>query len=73
MDVSLPDTDYPLYCITAIAMNPSKKRKGLGSQVLQQLIRLPKFNQSNTWIAHVATDNIGGIRFLRKMVGSDCR
>ena len=64
--VSLSSNTFPQHCILAIAIHPSQKGKGLGSQILKQLMELAWFDKSKTWIAHVDEKNKGGIRFFEK-------
>lgn len=66
VEISLPTKDYPENCITAIATNPQKKRMGIGTAVLKQLLKSDKFADSNIWIAHVAPDNVAAISFFEK-------
>ena len=59
VQIGLPEKEYPQYYILAIAVDPGQKRKGLGSQLLQQLLRLESLQQSKTWMAHVDIENKG--------------
>jgi len=38
--IKFPNTEHPYYFITDIAVKPSLKNQGIGSQVLQKLIEL---------------------------------
>ena len=66
IDISLPTVDYPAYCIAAIATHPQKKRLGIATAVLKQLLQSDNFTKSKTWISHVNPKNVAAINFFEK-------
>lgn len=64
--VALAGEADPKHYILAIAVHPQQKGKGLGSQLLKQLMLLYWFKKSKTWIAHVDEKNEGGLHFFEK-------
>ena len=66
VNVKLASKTDPIHCILAIAIRPKLKGKGLGSELLRQLMRLEWFDESKAWMAHVDEENDAGLRFFEK-------
>lgn len=54
------------YVITNIAVDPSQKNKGLGSQILKALMDRSPLKQGEFWVSFVEPYNLNGQRFFEK-------
>ena len=64
--IKFPDSKHPYYFITSIAVKPSFKRQGIGSQVLQYLMKLHPLKSRQFWKAVINIRNIKARSFLEK-------
>ena len=64
--ITLPETDFPYFAITNIAVNPDFQRKGLGSQILTDLMTLHLANNETGWISNVHRSNQFAQTFFEK-------
>lgn len=55
--IVFPDTDYPHYCITNIAIKPTLRSKGIGKKVVEKIMQLHQPKKGQSWIAHVDEKN----------------
>ena len=63
--VVFPNTHSTYYYLTDIAVKPTRRSQGIGTQVLGQLLSRPDLKQTREWRAAVSPENIAGIRLLR--------
>ncbi len=59
-----PTSDYPTYGIKNIAVHPDKFRQGIGSRVLELLLKMHSLNKDEYWIAFVDEENHSAQRFF---------
>lgn len=64
--VTFPAADHPACFITDLAVKPSRRRHGIGSRVLAELMTLHRLEPGQTWNAVVDVKNAGARRFLEK-------
>ena len=65
-EVKFPNPEHTYYVITSIAVKPSLRKKGIGSQVLQELVKLHSLKKNQYWKAFVNTKNKTAKLFLEK-------
>lgn len=61
-----PTSDYPMYGLTNLAVNPSYFQQGVGSKVLAQLLILHPPTDTNYWMAYVDIKNDAAQGFFKK-------
>jgi len=64
--ILFPTSEYPAYYITDFAIRPGLRNKGIGSQVLKQLIALHNESHEKSWIAFIDTRNPKAKSFFEK-------
>lgn len=52
-----PDADAGAWVITDLAVDPARRRQGLGRRALQVLLADPSVRRRDRWLAYVAEDN----------------
>ncbi len=66
LGVEFPTDEDPYFAIKNLAINPSKFRRGLGSQVLTELIKLHVLKEEESWVAFVELNNLVAQKFFEK-------
>ncbi len=64
--IKFPDPEHPTYTITDIAVKPQRKGRGIGAQVLAELMRLHPCKSRQSWVAFVDEHNPKAKSFLEK-------
>jgi RimJ/RimL family protein N-acetyltransferase len=64
--IKFPTAQYPAYYITDFAMKPHLRSKGIGSEVLSELVRLHPLSMGQTWRAFVDIRNPRARAFFEK-------
>ena len=69
MGIAVPSQNHPYFVITDIAVDPQKKRNGIGAKVIRQLRAryIDSGFSVNEWRAYVETDNEGGQKFFSSL------
>lgn len=62
--IKFPDEDHPFYVITDLAVKPSLRGQGIGTETLSRLLQASEFNQSLCWRAFVMPDNLSARAFF---------
>ena len=57
----------PAHVVTDIAVNPHFRRKGIGGQVLAEVVRWPGHPNAKEWTAFVAKDNTPAALFFKSI------
>ena len=64
--IKFPDAVHPAYTVTDIAVKPQLRERGIGSQVIADLIELHKLKPGQLWAAFVSVNNPRARSFLEK-------
>ena len=61
-----PTAEHPTYTISDLAVKPQLRGRGIGSQVLADLMTLHKLSSGQSWAAYVHVSNPRAKSFLEK-------
>lgn len=64
--IKYPTEKYPDYYLTDLAMKPDLRNQGIGSEVLNELMRLHPLKSRQSWKAVVNVRNIKAAGFFKK-------
>ncbi len=64
--LNYPDEMNKSYTITNIAVKPNLKNKGIGSEILLELLKKYQLNEDEYWVSFVDLKNKNGQRFFEK-------
>lgn len=61
-----PNKEFPIYCISSIAVKPMLRSKGIGKKVLQGIIELHPLEKGQYWKAFVDEKNPKATSFFER-------
>ena len=64
--IDFPDSKHPIYFISDIAVKPSLRERGIGSQTIDDLIEMHKLKPGQSWVASVDEKNPRAKSFFEK-------
>ncbi len=67
LGIKFPHPKHPSYYLTEIAIKPSLRNRGIGSQVVEKLIKMHRLKPGQSWKTFINNKNSGAKRFFEKM------